>query len=100
MLEVGVPQADAAEADPGGLRAAAAEIEQAPLAAGRDLHRPAQRPVQADQLDVLRSLGLLAHPHPSRPGPHRQDGASLRGETVRIDDVRKRAVRATSCFFY
>src|SRR3954451_17216358 len=52
MLEVGVPDADAAEADLGGLLAAVAEVEQRPLAPHVHLDGAGQRPVEAHQLDV------------------------------------------------
>jgi hypothetical protein len=53
MLEVGMPNADPGEADALRLRAAVAEIEQAPFAALMHLDRSRSRPVEPDQLDVL-----------------------------------------------
>src|SRR3954452_14510090 len=52
MLEVGVPDADAAEADLGGLLAAVAEVEQRPLAPHVHLDGAGHGPVEAHQLDV------------------------------------------------
>ena len=71
VLEVGVPDPDAREADLRGLRAAVAPAEQAPLAADVHLDRAGHGPVEAHQLDVAhRSLLLLAvEPAPRAAAP-------------------------------
>jgi hypothetical protein len=50
VLEVGVPEADPAEADASRLRAAVAQVEEAPLASGVHLDRTGDRPVEPEQL--------------------------------------------------
>jgi hypothetical protein len=65
VLEIRVPDPDAAEADLGGLLAAVAPVEQRPLAPRVHLDGPRQRPVQAHQLDVAHRSLLLARPSPS-----------------------------------
>ena len=50
VLEVGVPEPDAPKPDAGGLLAAVAEVEQAPLAPEVHLHRPGRGPVERDQI--------------------------------------------------
>ena len=50
VLEVGVPEPDPAEADPRRLRAAVAQVEEAPLAAHVDLDRAGDRPVETEQV--------------------------------------------------
>src|SRR5581483_8701505 len=64
VLEVGVPETDPAEPDPRGLLAPVAQVEQAPLAAVMDVHRPRGRPVEAE--DVVRHPRKLTLGLPSR----------------------------------
>ena len=64
VLEVGVPDADAREADALRLGAAVAEVEQAPFAPDVDLDRTGDRPVQPDQLASPIARPPLA---PARP---------------------------------
>ena len=63
VLEVGVPDAEAAEPDLARLRAAVGPVEEAPLAPDVNLNRPGDRPVQAEELRVLAHAGL---PRPIR----------------------------------
>ncbi len=51
VLEVRVPDADTGEPHPLRLRAAVAEVEEAPLASRVHLHRSRDRPVEPDQFD-------------------------------------------------
>ena len=57
VLQVGVPDADAAEPDLARLGAAVGPAEQAPLAPDVHLDRTGDRPVEADQLDVAAHFG-------------------------------------------
>jgi hypothetical protein len=50
VLEIGVPQPDAGEADPRRLLASLAEVEQAPLAPDVHLDGTGRGPVEADEL--------------------------------------------------
>ena len=50
VLEVGVPEPDPAEPDPGRVLAAVAQVEEAPLAAVVDVDRPRGRPVQPENV--------------------------------------------------
>ena len=52
VLEVGVPDPDAAEPDLARLGAAVGPVEEAPLASDVHLDRPGDRPVEGDQLGV------------------------------------------------
>ena len=75
VLEVGVPDAEAAEADPSGLDAAVGPVEEAPLAADVHLDRARDRPVERNQLDLLAapSSSLLlpvVEPASKPPAPH------------------------------
>ena len=53
VLEVGVPEPDAAEADALRLCTAIGEVEEAPLAAGVHVHRAGCCPVENDQVAVV-----------------------------------------------
>ncbi len=53
VLEVGVPEPEPAEPDLARLGAAVGPVEEAPLPPAVHLDRPGDRPVQADELDVL-----------------------------------------------
>ena len=52
VLEIGVPDPDAAEPDLARLGAAVGPVEEAPLAPDVHLDRPGDRPVEGDQLGV------------------------------------------------
>ena len=56
VLEVGVPDAEPAEADLARLGAAVGPVEEAPLAPDVHLDRPGDRPVEPEQLDVHAEL--------------------------------------------
>jgi hypothetical protein len=81
MLDVGVPEPDALEADPGCLAAAVLPLERAPLPADVHLRRTAHRPVEGQQIDLAhrRSSSLRGTeerklaPRPGRVQPTRAD---------------------------
>src|SRR5581483_8434358 len=52
VLEIGVPDTDAAEADARGVRAAVPQREQAPLASGVHLDGTGDRPIETDHVGV------------------------------------------------
>src|SRR3954453_17187315 len=66
MGEIGVPDADAAEADARRLLAAVAPIERRPLAPPVPVDGTGQGPVEAHQLDVAHRSLLLARARPCR----------------------------------